>query len=254
VSDDEARRFMAEHAHYTEDLPFWRAAAARLGSPVLDLGAAAGRVALDLARAGHRVVALDRSVDMVAEIGRRLDDEIGEVRERVTLVVGDLRTLDLGRRFPLVLVAMNTLQVLTEADDRLACLRGIAAHLSEGGELIFDVALPDVEEITSSMGVERAGGRFRDPITDATLTHSAWYDRWEPASQTLGFTLRIEERTPGARPRETLRHHTVHLFSPQEIGDLVERAGLVHLAAIGDFDGSPIGPRSERQIHRCGPA
>ena len=101
MSDDEARRFMAEHSHFTEDLPFWRAAAERLGSPVLDLGAAAGRVALTLARDGHEVWALDRSPQMLAEIARRLDDEPPEVRERVTMVRGELQTLALGRRFPL---------------------------------------------------------------------------------------------------------------------------------------------------------
>ena len=52
MSDDEARGFALEHAHYTRDIPFWRAAAARLGSPVLDLGCATGRVALPLARDG----------------------------------------------------------------------------------------------------------------------------------------------------------------------------------------------------------
>jgi SAM-dependent methyltransferase len=251
VSDDEARRFMLEHGHYTEDLAFWRAAAARLGSPVLDLGAAAGRVAIDLARSGHTVWALDRSPDMLAEIGRRLRDEPPDVRERVTTVRGEMRALDLGRRFPLVVVAMNTLQVLTDPEDRLACLEGIRDHLDADGELIFDVALPDTREITGSMGVERSGGMHRDPATGATMIHSAWYDSWDPATQTLEFTLRVTERRPGGPEREALRHHRVHLFSPEELGELLTRAGLVPISVTGDFDGSPIGPYSERQIHRC---
>ena len=40
---------------YREDLPLWRALADRAGGPVLDVGAGTGRVALDLARAGHEV-------------------------------------------------------------------------------------------------------------------------------------------------------------------------------------------------------
>ena len=64
--DDEARRFALEHAHYVQDIPYWRAAAARCGSPVLDLGAATGRVAIPLARDGHEVWALDRSGAMLA--------------------------------------------------------------------------------------------------------------------------------------------------------------------------------------------
>lgn len=251
MSDDEARRFIAEHSHYTEDLAFWRAAAGRLGSPVLDLGAAAGRVCLVLARDGHEVWALDRSPQMLAEIGRRLDAERPEVRERVTTVRGELQSLALERRFALVMVAMNTLQVLTDPADRLECLRRVRGHLAEGGELIFDVALPDVAEIAGSMGVERSGGSFRNPVSGTTMAHSAWYDSWEPDTQTLEFTLRLTERVRGGEERETLRRHRVHLFTPEEIGDLITRAGLVPIAVTGDFDGSPIGPHSERQVHRC---
>jgi SAM-dependent methyltransferase len=251
VSRDEARRFVAEHAHYTEDLAFWCAAAARLGSPVLDLGAAAGRVALPLARAGAEVWALDRSPHMVEEIGRRVAAEPAAVRARVRPVLGDLAALDLGRRFALVLVAMNTLQVLTEPADRLSCMRGVRAHLADDGEFIFDVALPDPEEIVETMGVERPGGTHRDPATGATLTHSAWYDRWEPATGTLEFTLRIVERRDGGPPRQSLRHHRVHLFTVDEVGDLLRRAGMEQIAVLGGFDGSPLDEDDERQIHRC---
>ena len=45
---------------YAADLPLWRELAAREAGPVLDVGAGTGRVALDLARAGHDVTALDR--------------------------------------------------------------------------------------------------------------------------------------------------------------------------------------------------
>lgn len=251
MSDDEARRFTAEHAHYVEDLRFWRAAAARLGSPVLDLGAAVGRVAIPLARDGITVWALDRSPAMLAEMRRRLDDEPAEVAARVLPVEGDLARIELPERFALVLVAMNTLQVLTDPADRLSCLRGVRDHLAPGGELIFDVALPDAEEIASSMGVERSGGVHRAP-DGSVLRHSAWYDRWEPESHTLEFTLRIRTTPPGGGPaQEALRRHRVHLFEPGEIADLLERAGLEHVEALGDFDGRPLRPGCERQVHRC---
>jgi SAM-dependent methyltransferase len=249
--DDEARRFALEHAHYDEDLPFWRAAAARLGSPVLDLGCATGRVAIPLARDGAEVWALDRSPAMLAELRRRLGDEPAPVRARVRPVPGDLAGFALERRFRLVVVSMNTLQVLTEPRERRSCLAAVREHLHDEGELIFDVALPDEAEIEASIGVERSGGRHRDPASGALLAHSAWYDRWEPRSQTLEFTLRIEERAPGAAPAQVLRRHRVHLFTPGELAELVAQAGLESVAVAGDFAGGPLRPGSERQVHRC---
>jgi SAM-dependent methyltransferase len=252
--DDEARRFAAEHAHYDEDVAFWRRHAARLGGPVLDLGCATGRVAIPLARDGHDVWALDRSPAMLAELGRRLADEDPAVAARVHPVEGDLARFDLGPRFRLVIVAMNTLQVLTDPGDRRAAFRSVAAHLAPGGELIFDVALPDAHEIEASMGEERPGGRFRDPLTGEVLTHSAWYDSWDRDTHTLAFTLRIRAGDGAGPEREALRRHRVHLFTPAELSGLLEEAGLRHIEASGGFDGRPLRPGDERQVHRAGAA
>lgn len=249
---DEARAFAREHAHYTEDLPYWRAAAARLGSPVLDLGAATGRVALPLARDGAEVWALDASPAMLDELGRRLAREPEPVRARVSAVRGDMRAPALGRRFPLVLIAMNTLQALLAPDDQLACLAAAREHLAPGGELIFEVALPDLAEIADALGVVRPGGRHVDPESGLTLIHSAWYDAFDPLTQTLDFTLRVEERHPEGGRREVLRRHRVHVFMPSELAHLVARAGLRALEVLGDFAGGPVRAGSERQIYRCG--
>jgi len=252
--DDEARRFAAEHAHYDEDIAFWRRHAARLGGPVLDLGCATGRVAIPLARDGHDVWALDRSTAMLDELRRRLAGDDPGVAARVHPVRGDLARFGLARRFALVAVAMNTLQVLTEPEDRRAALRSVRDHLAHGGELIFDVALPDAREIEESLGEERPGGRHRDPATGEVLTHSAWYDDWDPVTHTLAFTLRIRSRNGDGREREALRRHRVHLFTPEELEDLLRDAGLRHLEASGGFDGRPLRAGGERQVHRAGVA
>jgi SAM-dependent methyltransferase len=249
--DDEARAFALEHAHYSDDIPFWRAAAARLGSPVLDLGAATGRVAIPLARDGHEVWALDRSEAMLAELRRRLEREPAGVRALVRPVLGDMAALRLPRAFPLVIVAMNTLQALTDPADRLACLRAVRAHLAEGGELAFEVGMPDPEEIVATMGVERSSGHYRDGAGGPLLLHSGWYDRWDPGTQTLHFTLRVERLHGSAPPRQVLRRHRVHLFWPDELAELLAAAGLEAVEVAGGFDGGPLGPGSERQVYRC---
>ena len=147
---------------------------------------------------------------------------------------------------------MNTLQVLTEPADRLACLTAAREHLAPGGELIFDVALPDAEEIVGHDGhgaPRRAAPRPRqrgDPGA-LGLVRPLGARHPHPASSRSAWS---GGRASGP-PSTVLRRHRVHLFSPEEIGALLERAGLEPIEVLGDFDGSPVLAGSERQIHRC---
>lgn len=122
---------------YSADLALWRELAGdpdRLGGPVLDLGAGTGRVALDLARRGHEVVALD------------LDETLLDaLRERawgvaVKAVRGDARAFALGRTFALVLAPMQTVQLLDGVEGVRGLLRCARHHLRPGGVLAAALA------------------------------------------------------------------------------------------------------------------
>ena len=63
-----------ECGRYTEDLELWRSVVRDYGDPVLDIGAGTGRVTLDLARHGHRLTALDRDPELLAELAHRAGD------------------------------------------------------------------------------------------------------------------------------------------------------------------------------------
>jgi SAM-dependent methyltransferase len=150
---------------YTEDLAFWRALANRIGGPVLDVGAGTGRTTLELARAGHSVIAIDLYDDLLAELRERADGL------DVTTIVADARAFGLGTDFPLIIVPMQTVQLLGGAEGRASFLECAASHLAPGGALaiaiaddleLFEVAdgvpgpLPDVREIAGVVYSSRA--------------------------------------------------------------------------------------------------
>ena len=127
---------------YDVDLPLWRELADREGSPVLDVGAGTGRVAVDLARRGHEVVALDRDaalLDALCDRGAGL---------AVSAVAADARDFDLGRRFPLIVVPMQTVQLLGGAAGRACFLERVREHLAPAG--LLAAALADALEAFDS--------------------------------------------------------------------------------------------------------
>jgi SAM-dependent methyltransferase len=119
---------------YAEDMSLWRSLAARQGDPVLDIGAGTGRVALDLARRGHRVTALDSDAELLAELQRRADGL------ELDTVTADARDFELGRRYALCLVPMQTIQLLGGREGRVSFLRCAQRHLQRRGLLAIAIA------------------------------------------------------------------------------------------------------------------
>jgi SAM-dependent methyltransferase len=149
---------------YAEDLPLWRDLAITCGGPILDVGAGTGRVALHLAGQGHAVVALDRSAALLAA----LRDRAGGLP--VETVEADARDFAFGeRRFGLVVVPMQTVQLLGGPDGRDAFLRCARAALAPGGLVAIAIAdaletfdevrdqppLPDMREIDGILYASR---------------------------------------------------------------------------------------------------
>jgi SAM-dependent methyltransferase len=123
-----------ECGSYAQDIPFWRSLAARYGDPVLDVGAGTGRIALELCRHGHRVTALDSDAVLLAELARR-----GAGLELET-VVADAQEFELGRRFALCVVPMQTIQLLGGRSGRISFLRCALRHLSRDGVVAIAIA------------------------------------------------------------------------------------------------------------------
>ena len=148
---------------YKQDLPLWRRLAATEAGPVLDVGAGTGRVALELARAGHEVTALDLDGELLAELAARAARE----RLAVRTEQADAAGFELpGPPFGLILVPMQTIQLLAGREARAAFLASARAHLAAGGlvalavteELVPFEADPD-DPLAPDVGV-RDGWRY----------------------------------------------------------------------------------------------
>lgn len=135
MSSSEAVWHELECGSYRADLALWRELALRSATDgncarILDVGAGTGRVALELARAGHRVTALDLDSELLAALDRRAEGA------GIETVCADARTFALPERgFDLCLLAMQTVQLFNGAREREAFLGRARVHLRPGGLL-----------------------------------------------------------------------------------------------------------------------
>jgi len=115
---------------YEADLALWRTLAGARAQRVLEVGAGAGRVSLDLARAGHAVTALDHDRALLSAVESRRG------KAAVQTAHADARSFSLpGPKFGLCVVPMHTIQLLSDAGERAAFLRCARKHLRRGGLL-----------------------------------------------------------------------------------------------------------------------
>lgn len=125
-----------ECGSYDADLPLWEELAEERGGPILELGCGTGRVALHLARRGHRVYGLDRDPTLLAALAERAGELDAEPVE------ADARDFGLPEPVALALAPMQLLQLFGGPAERTACLAAVAEHLRPGG--LFAAAI--VEE------------------------------------------------------------------------------------------------------------
>jgi SAM-dependent methyltransferase len=80
------------------DVQFYVEEAAQVEGAVLEIGCGTGRVLLPLARAGHAVVGLNASEQVLARCRAKLGDEPEVVRNRIALHRADARTFHLAEK------------------------------------------------------------------------------------------------------------------------------------------------------------
>jgi SAM-dependent methyltransferase len=216
------------------DIPFWRRLAGRAAGPVLELGCGTGRVSVPLARAGVRLVGVDRSAAMLARAAARVDGlrRPGRaLRRRPGFVRSDIRALPFGpAAFSMVLAPYGILQSLLRDRDLSATLDAVARVLPRGGLFGIDL-VPDVphwrEYRNRTQLTGRLGGR------QVTLIESVSQDRRRHLTR---FEQRYVERHDGkaTEHRFDLRFRTLPM---RQMTGRVEKAGFVIDAVLGDYRG-----------------
>lgn len=201
-----------------EDISHYVGMAIGTTTPVLELAAGSGRIAIPLADAGFDVVAVDRSVAMLERL--RANAEASSIADRITIVEGNLLDPGIDGPFDRIVIPFRSLLHLPDDDARRRALRVAHDLLTPEGYLAFDVFHPTPEDVESTQG--------------------RWYHRDSGARERADWlradgTTRVEVEMRGRATTLVL-----HPIPADRWITLLEEEGFEVLTAWGDFDGGPV--------------
>jgi SAM-dependent methyltransferase len=231
------------------DTDLYVALAARTGGPILELGVGTGRLAVELASAGHDVTGVDLDAAMLERARARLARAGPAVADRVRLLEGDLLDAGVGGHagYRLAFIALNTIFLLATRERQRAAVASLSAHLASGGLAVLDVWLPDPDDLGRFDGRLILEYDRTDPETGGRVTKVA-SARHDPAFGVVDLTSIFDEGQMGGSVRRWIRRDALRLAGPDELASFAVDAGLVVEQLAGSYDLDAIGAGSDRAI------
>lgn len=200
---------------------------------ILDLGCGTGNHAIPLAQRGYQVSGVDFSEEMLARAKAKADDMLAS--GEISFAQGDIRNIDLGRKFDAALMMFAVLGYQYNNADVLSALETARKHLRKNGLLVFDVwygpaVLQERPSQRAKVIPTPEGKILRVASGDLDVNHHACqvnYHVWQLNGKSL--------------VAETEESHSMRYFFPLELELFLDQAGftLVRLGAFPSFEQDP---------------
>ncbi|NCG18064.1 MAG: methyltransferase domain-containing protein, partial [Rhodobacterales bacterium] len=238
---DNAELYDLEYADHTEDLAWYTSLAKKFGGPILELGCGTGRLTLPIARTGAKVIGVDLSQPMLDGLAQRVAAD-SKVQDKVQTHLGDFRTLDLDRQFPLVLWPFNALHHCRDLEQVSAVLARISRHMGPTSRLAMDCYLPARELYEQDPNEEVEPRTFVD-ARGQTLT--SWEQTWWEPELKVHHVVYTYVYPDGTTKRS---HLQLRMYELAEVKQAIHDAGFEILLEARNFQNNPVTERSLKWV------
>ena len=227
-----------------EDIGLWLSFAGRTALPVLEIGTGTGRIALELAGAGHAVTAVDPSAAMLA-IARARNEDRGLDASFVEGSLSDV-PIRVGDEYGFVLVPADVFLHCAAGEAQLASLRQLRAALAADGRLAID--LPGPASFIDGLHNGEPVLVYSAPGDDGVHLDVWQVHEDDLAEQTRMLSMRYERTLPDGTVRRSISEHRLRYVYRFEMEYLAHIAGLRLLTIAGDYELGELTHDSARMI------
>ena len=228
------------------NLPYYVDAYVDAEEPVVELGIGNGRIAIEAARRGRRVIGVDASNGMLERCRERAAQ--AGVLDLLTLIHADIRDFTLSEPAQLIALPFHSIGHLTTTAELDCGLANVRAQLAPGGRFLCDHFIPD-PSYARLAPVRRLRATGRDRDGRRILLWTANESEGGPEARLMTIWASVETLGDDGRVEET-RYHTLELawYTVAELSAAFERAELEIETVYGDFDRNPLADDSGEQV------
>lgn len=196
---------------------------------ILDLGCGTGKHDACLQKSGHEICGVDLSQTMLAEAYKR------SILGKLEFFHGDVRNIDLGRKFDAVISLFHVMSYQITDDDVMAMARTADKHLNAEGVFVFDFW--------------HGGGVRHDPpsprvkhVEDDSVEIVRTAQPVMHADQNIidvNYDIAVIDKKSGTE-RRLHETHVMRYFFLEELERLLSRSGLMIKDSFEWMSGKPL--------------
>ncbi len=209
---------------------------------ILEVGVGTGRHFCEALHQGADIYGIDVSEGMLNKLKAKLT-----IEQQGRVSVQDVRSFQLDHRFDLITAPFRVFSHLHTINDQLAALNTIAAHLSDKGQFIFDLYVPNfkllykgMNEVLDFDGVDDEGNPLQRIVSAKN----------NPVSQLNDITMKYIY-TEGGQSKTDEWHFQMRYYFRAELELLVAASNLEIVNMYGGFDQQELTEESKEFVIVC---
>ena len=188
---------------------------------VLDLACGTGSLTWELARRGYEMIGVDRSEEMLAQANEKGEDFTGE---RPIFLHQSMDKLDLYGTIDACVCCLDSVNYVTRPAQLERAFARVHLFLMPGGIFVFDINTPEKLRALD-------GQVFLDETEDA---YCVWRAEYSKRRRVCTYAMDLFRLTPAGLWERGEELHEEYAYEPDELEEMLRRAGFHHIRRYGD--------------------